>query len=107
MAAYHTLQLFIIEGPDALAFVQKLATNDYSKKTAGSIQYTAMCDAQGNMIDDGTIWSLGGHKFMVVSGAESDFDWIESNTSAFNVTLKNITITYGGIGDTPTNPAGT
>jgi glycine cleavage system aminomethyltransferase T len=82
---------FIIEGADALAFVQKLATNDYSKKTAGSVQYTAMCDAQGNMIDDGTIWSLGEHKFMVVSGAESDFDWIKSNAGGFNITLKNIT----------------
>lgn len=82
---------FIIEGPDALAFVQKLATNDYSKKAVGSVQYTAMCDSQGNMVDDGTIWRLGEHKYMVVSGAESDFDWIKSNAGGFNVALKNIT----------------
>ena len=82
---------FIIEGRDALAFVQKLATNDYSKKAVGSVQYTAMCDSQGNMVDDGTIWRLGEHKYMVISGAESDFDWIKSNAGEFNVTLKNIT----------------
>src|SRR5579863_6877450 len=82
---------FIIEGPDALAFVQKLATNDYSKKVVGSVQYTAMCDSKGNMVDDGTIWRLGEHKYMVISGAESDFEWIKSNADEFNVTLKNIT----------------
>ena len=42
---------FLIEGTDALAFIQKLMTNDYSKKSVGSIQYTAMCDTDGNMID--------------------------------------------------------
>ena len=82
---------FIIEGPDAQSLVQKLATNDYSKKAIGSVQYTAMCDSHGNMIDDGTIWRLGQNKYMVVSGAESDFDWIKSNAGGFNVTLKNIT----------------
>jgi len=82
---------FIIEGPDALALVQKLMTNDYAKKDIGSIQYTAMCDGDGNMVDDGTVWRLGKNKYMFVSGAEEDFAWIEKNVGNLDVKIKNIT----------------
>ncbi len=82
---------FLIEGTDALAFIQKLMTNDYSKKSVGSIQYTAMCDTDGNMIDDGTVWRLGERKYMLVSGAEDDFAWIEKNVGGFDVAIQNIT----------------
>ncbi|HEU4683205.1 MAG TPA: hypothetical protein VFS39_01715, partial [Nitrospira sp.] len=54
--------IFLIEGPHALAFIQTIMTNDYSRKSVGSVQYTAMCDTDGNMIDDGTVWRLGDHK---------------------------------------------
>ncbi len=57
---------FLIEGPDALAFIQTIMTNDYSRKSVGSIQYTAMCDTEGNMMDDGTVWRLGDQKYMFV-----------------------------------------
>lgn len=82
---------FLIEGADALALVQKLMTNDYSKKGIGSIQYTAMCGDDGNMIDDGTVWRLGENKYMFVSGAEEDFAWIEKNVGNLDVAIQNIT----------------
>jgi aminomethyltransferase len=82
---------FLIEGPDALAFIQTIMTNDYSRKSVGSIQYTAMCDADGYMMDDGTVWRLGDHKYMFVSGSEDDFAWLEQNAALHDVSLKNIT----------------
>lgn len=82
---------FRIEGPDALALVQQLATNDYSEKTLGSVGYTAMCDEVGNMIDDGTIWCRGQNEYMVVSGDEEDFAWIERTAQRFDSTVTNIT----------------
>jgi len=82
---------FFIEGADALPFIQAVMTNDYSRKSVGSIQYTAMCDADGHMVDDGTVWRLGDRRYMFVSGSEDDFAWLEDNSRQFDVRLKNIT----------------
>jgi aminomethyltransferase len=90
----HYMGNFLIEGPDALAFIQSIMTNDYGGKSIGSIQYTAMCDLDGNMIDDGTVWRLGDQKYMFISGAEEDFSWLERNLGAYNVRIKNITLDH-------------
>jgi aminomethyltransferase len=82
---------FLIEGPGALALVQRLATNDFRSKSVGSIGYTAMCDESGLMVDDGTVWRLGDREFMFVTGDEQDFLWLEENAKDLDVTAKNIT----------------
>jgi aminomethyltransferase len=82
---------FRIEGPDALNFLQKVFTNDYSKQAIGAIRYTAMCNDKGNMVDDGTVWKFGDTKFILISGDEADYDWLTENSKDFNVTVKNIT----------------
>jgi len=82
---------FLVEGPGALDLVQKLATNDFSKRGIGAIGYTAMCDENGNMIDDCTIWHLEDQKYMIVSGDEGDFEWVSAQSASFDVSVKNIT----------------
>ena len=82
---------FIIEGPDAVKFIQKIFTNDFSKLNVGAIKYTAMCDENGNMMDDGTVWKMSETKIMFISGDEGDYEWLTKNTEGFDVTIKNIT----------------
>ncbi|SMH26357.1 glycine cleavage system aminomethyltransferase GcvT [Mesorhizobium australicum] len=82
---------FVIEGPDALGFIQMLATNDFSKKTVGSVQYTAMCDENGLMIDDCTIWCMAQNKYMIISGSEDDYEWVSKQAKSYNVTVTNVT----------------
>ena len=82
---------FTIEGPDALDSVQKLFTNDFRRLDVGSLRYTAMCDSNGNMLDDGTVWRLGENSFMFISGDEADYEWIVQNTKDLDVSTKNIT----------------
>jgi aminomethyltransferase len=82
---------YTIEGPDALAFVQRVFTNDFRTLTVGAIRYTAMCDQDGGMVDDGTVWRMADDKFMFVSGDEADYDWLVANSSGFDVRLANIT----------------
>lgn len=81
----------MISGPDALAFVQELFTNDFRNLPTGGIRYTAMCDAGGNMVDDGTVWRFSGSKFLYVSGDESDCDWVAESSRGFEVETENIT----------------
>jgi aminomethyltransferase len=82
---------YTIEGPDALAFVQKLFTNDFRNLAVGAFRYTAMCNPDGNMVDDGTIWRLAESKYMYVSGDEADYEWLQANAGGFDVKLNNIT----------------
>jgi aminomethyltransferase len=80
-----------IEGPGALAFAQQLLTNDFRRQPVGAFRYTAMCDARGNMVDDGTLWRIAEDRYMFVSGDEADYDWLTQNAGGCDVDLKNIT----------------
>lgn len=84
---------FIIEGNDALDFLQKLVTNDVSKMVPGQVQYTPMCYQDGGTVDDLLIYYLGKDKFMLVVNAaniEKDWAWAVDNAKGFNVNLTDI-----------------
>jgi glycine cleavage system T protein (aminomethyltransferase) len=82
---------FKIVGPAALQFAQTLLTNDFSNLAGGRVRYTAMCDLEGNMVDDGTLWRLGDNEYVLITGSEGDFDWVSSQASRFDVDVTNIT----------------
>jgi len=84
---------FEIGGPDALAFVQKVTTNDASKLYPGKVQYSAMCYHHGGIVDDLLVYRLEESKFMFVVNAaniEKDFNWCLENAKDFDVQLKNV-----------------
>ncbi|HPO62026.1 MAG TPA: glycine cleavage system aminomethyltransferase GcvT [Candidatus Kapabacteria bacterium] len=84
---------FEIDGKDALAYVQKITTNDASKLTAGKVQYSAFCLPSGGIVDDLLVYRKGENSFMlVVNGAniDKDFAWCEKNLPGFDVVLKNV-----------------
>lgn len=87
----HYMAVFRISGSRAIEFVQTLITNDCSNKREGSIQYTAMCNTDGHMVDDCTVWRRGPSEFMIVSGAEEDYNWIAQHTKKFGVQVLNVT----------------
>jgi aminomethyltransferase len=76
-----------ISGPDALAFVQTITTNDASKLSAGKVQYSSMCYDNGGIVDDLLVYHLG-NKFMLVVNASNlskDLEWIRLNVKGYNV----------------------
>lgn len=84
---------FDVQGPDALAFVQKITINDASKLEPGKAQYSAMCRTNGMIVDDLLVYHRGdNHYMLVVNGANIDKDWawVAENAAAFpNVTVRN------------------
>ncbi|HYE96426.1 MAG TPA: glycine cleavage system aminomethyltransferase GcvT [Rubricoccaceae bacterium] len=66
---------FVVRGPEALAFVQGLVTNDASKLFApvagspGRAMYTVMCHAHGGAVDDLLVYRLGEDEFLLVVNA--------------------------------------
>jgi aminomethyltransferase len=72
---------FWIKGPQALALVQKITTNDASKLKPGKVQYTCMPNGKGGIIDDILLYMYDDEKFLMVPNAsniQKDWDWIVS-----------------------------
>ncbi|MBA4495712.1 glycine cleavage system aminomethyltransferase GcvT [Paenactinomyces guangxiensis] len=81
-----------ISGPDALALVQKLTTNDASKLSIGDSQYSMMCYPDGGTVDDLLVYRTGEQTYLLVINAgniEKDLEWITRHQSG-DVTVKNI-----------------
>lgn len=70
-----------VKGPDSLAFLQKLLTNDISKVKPGGAQYSAMCYEDGGTIDDLLVYMLAENDYLLVvnaSNIEKDYEWMLS-----------------------------
>ncbi|MEF2964291.1 glycine cleavage system aminomethyltransferase GcvT [Paenibacillus sp. M1] len=78
---------FVIEGPDAEAFLQRMTTNNVSDLVPGKAQYTLMCYPDGGVVDDLLVYKLDEQKFMLVVNASNigkDWDWLEEQSRPFN-----------------------
>jgi aminomethyltransferase len=86
----HMGEIFI-EGKNALDFVQHITINDASQLTPGRVQYSAMCYADGGIVDDLLVYNLAENKYMLVVNAaniEKDYNWMVKNNK-FGVVICN------------------
>ena len=64
------------KGPDAIAAVNRLVTNDLSTLVDGQAMYTAMCNEEGGIVDDLVLYRLGPeHVFVCVNASNRDKDF--------------------------------
>ena len=83
---------FLIKGANALAFLQKMTTNDVSVLSVGKAQYSCFPNGKGGIVDDLLVYRLAEEKYLLVVNAaniEKDWDWCLQNNSE-NAELKNI-----------------
>ena len=67
---------FWVKGPNALAFIQSVTSNDASKLTIGKAQYTCFPNEKGGIVDDLLVYYYEPEKYMlVVNAANIDKDW--------------------------------
>lgn len=69
------LRKWDMKGPDALALADVLFTNDMSALEVGQVRYGAICDDDGMMIMDGTIFKLADDHCFSITSYDSDLDW--------------------------------
>ncbi|MDW5288219.1 glycine cleavage system aminomethyltransferase GcvT [Formosa sp. PL04] len=72
---------FLIEGPNALALIQKVSSNDASKLTIGKAQYSYLPNDDGGVVDDLIIYKIKEETYLLVvnaSNIEKDWKWISS-----------------------------
>lgn len=85
---------FRITGQGAMQFVQKLLTNDFRNLAIGRVRYSAMCNPEGTMVDDGTLWRMGEHEYVLITGSDSDYEWVSQQASEFDVEVARETDTW-------------
>src|SRR5712664_887619 len=86
-----------VRGPDAIAFVNRLVSNDASKLVDGQAQYSALTTPQGTVIDDLLVYRFAeDHLLLVVNAGttDKDWDWMSSHHENENVELRNRSAEY-------------
>ena len=87
---------FIISGPDAFSFLQKITTNDLKQLKFGQAQYSLMCNENGGIIDDLIIYKKQNDYLLVVnaSNREKNLKWLKRHQTS-NVFIKDISDSIG------------
>jgi len=68
------LRKWDMKGPDALALADVLFTNDMAPLEVGQVRYGAICDEQGLMVMDGTIFKLADDHCFSITSYDSDLE---------------------------------
>jgi len=83
----------IITGADSERFLNYVITNDVSKLSPNSAQYSVMCTENGGIIDDFVVYRLETERFLAVfnaSNREKDHNWLITNSKGFNVKIEKV-----------------
>ena len=86
-----------VRGADAIAFVDKLTSNDVTKLVDGQAQYTTLTKPEGTIIDDLVVYRFAAdHLLLVVNASttDKDWEWIKSHQSGESVELNNVSADY-------------
>jgi aminomethyltransferase len=75
------LRKWDLSGPDAVALADALFTNDMAALEVGQVRYGAICDEQGKMIMDGTVFRLADDHCLSVTSYDSDQAWFKQVAS--------------------------
>jgi aminomethyltransferase len=87
---------FLLTGPNALALIQKVTTNDASNLTIGRAQYSCLPNGKGGIVDDLIVYRMKAEQYLLVvnaSNIEKDWNWISSHNS-FGVEMRNLSDDY-------------
>jgi aminomethyltransferase len=88
---------FWIEGTDAIAFVNRLTTNDVTKLVDGQAHYSALTYENGTVLDDMLVYRFDQNKLLLVVNAsttDKDWNWITSHKKDESIILTNASADY-------------
>ncbi|MDR2139708.1 MAG: glycine cleavage system aminomethyltransferase GcvT [Tannerella sp.] len=76
---------FWVKGPNALAFLQRVTSNDVSQIPVGTAQYSCFPNEQGGIVDDLVVYHYEEDKYLLVvnaSNIEKDWEWCIAHNEA-------------------------
>ena len=95
-----TLGKFRIHGPDALKALQRVYVSDMARAAEGRIKYSAMCNDDGCVIDDGVVVKTGANDYYFTTStarAGVTVEWLRYHTryDGWDFHLVNLTDAMG------------
>ncbi len=72
----------LVEGEGAVAYLNRLLTNDYTIMRPGQARYSPMCREDGGTVDDLIVYKIRDDSYFVVVNAankEKDFAWMKAH----------------------------
>ncbi|MFY0481229.1 glycine cleavage system aminomethyltransferase GcvT [Flavobacterium sp. PLA-1-15] len=87
---------FLLTGPNALALIQKVTSNDASTLTVGRAQYSCLPNNNGGIVDDLIVYRMKEEQYLLVvnaSNIEKDWAWISSHND-LGVDMKDLSDEY-------------
>jgi aminomethyltransferase len=78
-----------VRGKDALKLVNRVITRDAAKCAIGQAIYTCLCDAEGKVIQDGTVFRLG-EDYYRFHLADPGLRWLKLNAVGMEVSLQEV-----------------
>ena len=86
-----------VEGPGALAFLQRVLSNDVAEIEIGDAQYSCLCSEEGGVLDDLFTYRLGGDRYLIVTNSANhaaDLAWLGRWSRNFDVAVRDVADRY-------------
>ncbi len=83
---------FSVSGPDAEAYLNRVATWDTTLMKVNDAHYALMCYEDGGIVDDIYLYRLPNRWFVALnaSNREKDLAWMQAQTTGFDVTVTDV-----------------
>ncbi|RFC68516.1 MULTISPECIES: aminomethyltransferase family protein [Mesorhizobium] len=85
-----------IEGPDAEAFLNRVTLRNVTKLKPGRVHYTAWCDDEGYVLDDGTLFRFSADRFRLCC-QERHLPWLLDSAIGYEVSVVEETQEVAGL----------
>ena len=85
-----------ITGSEAVDFLNRLTLRNAAKQAVGSVQYTAWCDDDGKLLDDGTLFRHGANDYLLCC-QERHLPWLRASALGFDVAVSDQTDTIAAL----------
>jgi len=79
-----------VKGPKALAYLQRITTNDVSALTDGKVQYTCFPNGKGGIVDDLLVYRFDAETYLLVVNAANlvkDWNWLVNQANDFGLSV--------------------
>jgi len=86
-----------VKGPESLAYLQHVTSNDVSRLAPGRIQYSALTTPEGTFVDDLLVHKIGENDYFLVINAgntSKDVDWLHYHAKGFDVRVEDVSAAW-------------
>jgi aminomethyltransferase len=83
------LYKYIVRGRDAARLLDRVTTRNVAHSHPGQVLYTPWCNAEGKVLDDGTVARLDAETFRMTC-AEPNLRWLEENAIRLDVAIEDV-----------------